>query len=210
MSERISLQHPEYLEITGPGGAVTRGADQEWFPEGWQRMAGCGPTAAAVVFAYLARAHAALAPLCPGDVSGRREFTALMCRVWDYVTPRHHGLNKPELMQRGMEAYAGARGIALSPARLEIPAARTKRPEYAAVARFVRDSLERECPVAFLNLHNGKVKDPGLVALGHHRRPGRGAGRHPGQRQGAGDRPGPLAGDHPQAGRPGVRPGVRP
>ena len=25
---------------------------------------------------------------------------------------------------------------------------------------------------------------PGLVALGHHRRPGRGAGRHPGQRQG--------------------------
>ena len=82
-----------------------------------------------------------------------------MCRVWDYVTPRHHGLNKPELMQRGMEAYAGARGIALSPARLEIPAARTKRPEYAAVARFVRDSLERECPVAFLNLHNGKVKD---------------------------------------------------
>ena len=80
MSERISLQHPEYLEITGPGGAVTRGADQEWFPEGWQRMAGCGPTAAAVVFAYLARAHAALAPLCPGDVSGRREFTALMCR----------------------------------------------------------------------------------------------------------------------------------
>lgn len=56
MSERISLQHPEYLEITGPGGAVTRGADQEWFPEGWQRMAGCGPTAAAVVFAYLARA----------------------------------------------------------------------------------------------------------------------------------------------------------
>ena len=122
-------------------------------------MAGCGPTAAAVVFAYLARAHAALAPLCPGDVSGRRELTALMCRVWDYVTPRHHGLNKPELMQRGMEAYAGARGIALSPARLEIPAARTKRPEYAAVARFVRDSLERECPVAFLNLHNGKVKD---------------------------------------------------
>ena len=159
MSERISLQHPEYLEITGPGGAVTRGADQEWFPEGWQRMAGCGPTAAAVVFAYLARAHAALAPLCPGDVSGRREFTALMCQVWAYVTPRHHGLNKPELMQRGMEAYAGARGIALSPARLEIPAARTKRPEYAAVARFVRDSLERECPVAFLNLHNGKVKD---------------------------------------------------
>lgn len=72
----------------------------------------------------------------------------------------------------------GRRGIALSPARLEIPAARTKRPEYAAVARFVRDSLERECPVAFLNLHNGKVKDPGLVALGHHRRPGRGAGRH--------------------------------
>ena len=103
MYKRQSLQHPEYLEITGPGGAVTRGAEQEWFPEGWQRMAGCGPTAAAVVFAYLARAHAALAPLCPGDVSGRREFTALMCRVWDYVTPRHHGLNKPELMQRGME-----------------------------------------------------------------------------------------------------------
>ena len=89
----------------------------------------------------------------------RAAFTAHMVRVWDYVTPRFHGLNRPELMVEGMAAYAASRGVPLSPALLAFPAARTKRPPWEEVADFVRRSLARDCPVAFLNLHNGRVKE---------------------------------------------------
>ena len=155
MGYSACLSHPRWLDILGPQGEYTQGADQEWFPDLWQRRAGCGPTAAAVIFAYLAKAYPRLAPLCPEDVSRREAFTALMCRVWDYVTPISHGLNRPELMAEGMAAYARSRGVTLQPRLFSVPAARTKRPPYAQAAAFVADSLARECPVAVLNLHNG-------------------------------------------------------
>ena len=48
--------------------------------------------------------------------------------------------------------------MALSPALFAVPAARTRRPPYEQAAAFVADSLGRDCPVAFLNLHNGLEK----------------------------------------------------
>ena len=158
MAYRVSLTHPEWLDITGPEGEITRGADQDWYPDPWQRRAGCGPTAASVIFAYLARTHAGLAPLCPRDVTGRGAFVELMCQVWNYVTPVFHGLNKPELMVEGMAAYGKSVGLDLSPALFAVPAARTKRLPYEDAAAFVAASLEQDCPVAFLNLHNGLEK----------------------------------------------------
>ena len=86
MAYRASLSQPERLDILGPEGAVTRGADQEWYPDRWQRLAGCGPTSASVIFAYVSRTHPELSPLCREDVTGREAFTALMGRVWEYVT----------------------------------------------------------------------------------------------------------------------------
>ena len=154
-----TLQHPEYFQITGPGGAVTQGADQEWFPALWQQRAGCGPTAAALILAYLARSHPELAPLCPEDVRERGAFTAHMCRVWEYVTPSIHGLHRPEMMRDGLMVYAKDRGVALSPGMLPVPAARSKRPSFEEVSAFLHRSLARECPVAFLNLHNGRVAE---------------------------------------------------
>lgn len=156
---KYRLLHPEFCQIAGPGGAITCGADQDWFPTFWQREAGCGPTAAAVVFAYLAQAHPELRPLCPQDIKERAAFTALMCRVWDYITPGIYGLNRPEVMRDGMACYGKAQGILLSPVLLEIPAAPTKRPCLETVCRFIGESLTRECPVVFLNLHNGKVRE---------------------------------------------------
>lgn len=158
MEYRVSLSRPELLDIRGPDGAVTRGADQEWYPDRWQRLAGCGPTAAAVIFAYLAKTRPEFSPLCPGNVENRADFTAHMERVWEYVTPVLHGLNDPGLMVSGMAAYAAARGVRLAPALFTVPAARTRRPSYEAAAAFVAESLGRDCPVAFLNLHNGLEK----------------------------------------------------
>ena len=49
MGERTALLHPEQLNIVEPEGRVCRGADQEWYRHKWQRLAGCGPTAGAVM-----------------------------------------------------------------------------------------------------------------------------------------------------------------
>ena len=155
MEYRGQLTHPEWLDIVGPEGDVTRGADQEWYPDPWQRRAGSGPTAAAVICAYLARTCRPLSPLCPGAVTSRAAFVELMERLWNYVTPVSHGLNRPEGMAEGLAAYGKAVGVSLSPSLFLVPAARTKRPPYEAAAAFVAASLERDCPVAFLNLHNG-------------------------------------------------------
>ena len=156
---RVSISHPEWMDIAGPGGAVTHGADQDWYPDPWQRRAGCGPTAAALIFSYLSQLGEPWAPLYPERLMERTAFTAHMVRVWDYVTPRCHGLSQPEWMAEGMAACAASRGVSLSPAFFAFPGARTKRPPWEAVEGFVRRSLERDCPVAFLNLHNGVVKE---------------------------------------------------
>lgn len=155
----VALSRPEQFNITGPDGAVTRGADQEWYPTLWQRRAGCGPTSAALIFSYLAATHPDLRPLYPEGEMSRAAFTGLMGRVWEHVTPRSHGLNQPAHMVEGMASYAAAQGLALSPALLEIPAARSRRPEYRALTAFLQDALAADCPVAFLNLHHGLVKE---------------------------------------------------
>ena len=83
-------------------------------------------------------------------------FTKLMCRVWDYVTPGHHGLNQPDRFAQGLADYGASVGLDLRPQVLALPAARTKRPSFSAYAGFLCRCLAQDCPVAFLNLHNGK------------------------------------------------------
>ena len=120
---------------------------------------GLRPTAAAVILSYLARTRPELAPLYPEGAMDRASFTGLMCRVWEHVTPVSHGLNRPEQMAEGMASFAAARGLTLTPGLFVFPSARTKRPPYEQAEAFVRRALERDCPVAFLNLHNGRVKE---------------------------------------------------
>ena len=146
LSAHVSIAHPAWMDITGPDGAVTHGADQDWFPDLWQQRAGCGPTAAAVILSYLARTRPELAPLYPEGAMDRASFTGLMCRVW-------------EQMAEGMASFAAARGLTLTPGLFVFPSARTKRPPYEQVEAFVRRALERDCPVAFLNFSHGALKN---------------------------------------------------
>lgn len=157
LNEHSAILNPERLTITGPDGELYRGADQDWFPDFWQQRAGCGPTAAALLVAYLAQ-KPGLEALYPGRAMDREHFTGLMCRVWEHVTPGSHGLNKPEKFAEGLASYGAAAGVPLSPVLMELPAAYTKRPSFAEYAAFLHACLDADCPVAFLNLHNGKEK----------------------------------------------------
>ncbi len=139
--ERVSITAPERLQLHMDSKCLY-GYDQEWFTLPWKRMAGCGPTVAAMQAAYLR-----------GERLDRREALCAMEVAWRFVTPGMMGLNTTERYLVGMEKMlAHLRQTARFQA-LDIPGAHDARPGAAQMADFIREGLERDCPVAFLNLH---------------------------------------------------------
>lgn len=152
-----SLTRPEVLTLIGPRGETYRGGDQEWYPDLWQRRAGCGPTTAAALLAYLSQTRPALAPLCPLAGGTRTGFAQYMQALWPYVTPGARGLDKPESLVLGCRSFALSRGCRLEGEILKIPRRREDRPTPAACRDFLLRALDNDCPVAFLNYSNGSL-----------------------------------------------------
>ena len=152
-----SLTRPEVLTLIGPGGETYRGGDQEWYPDLWQRRAGCGPTTAAALLAYLSQTRPALAPLRPLAGGTRTGFAQYMQALWSYVTPGARGLDKPESLVLGCRSFALSRGCRLEGEILKIPRRREDRPTPAACRDFLLRALDNDCPVAFLNYSNGSL-----------------------------------------------------
>lgn len=152
-----SLTRPEVLTLIGPGGETYRGGDQEWYPDLWQRRAGCGPTTAAALLAYLSQTRPALAPLRPLAGGTRTGFAQYMQALWPYVTPGARGLDKPESLVLGCRSFALSRGCVLQGEILKIPRRREDRPTPAACRDFLLRALDNDCPVSFLNYSNGAL-----------------------------------------------------
>ena len=57
-----SLRRSDCLTLIGPGQTTYRGGDQEWYPDVWQRRAGCGPTCAAALLSYLCLLYTSPSP----------------------------------------------------------------------------------------------------------------------------------------------------
>lgn len=152
-----SLTRPEVLTLIGPGGETYRGGDQEWYPDLWQRRAGCGPTTAAALLAYLSQTRPALAPLRPLAGGTRTGFAQYMQALWPYVTPGARGLDKPESLVLGCRSFALSRGCRLEGEILKIPRRQEDRPTPAACRDFLLRALDNDCPVAFLNYSNGSL-----------------------------------------------------
>ncbi len=154
-----ALSRPEAFTLTDAMGTPYRGADQEWFRDIWQRRAGCGPTAAAMILRYLSRRPdlADLAPENPADSPAA--FLPYMEAVWDCVTPGTRGLDKPENFVLGCRSFARSRGCVLDGRVLPVPrkGSRTRRPTLSEVRTFLGRSLDRDWPVAFLNYSNGEL-----------------------------------------------------
>jgi hypothetical protein len=156
-----TILHPLQLTITDDESSKAYfGGDQEWYSEEWQRMAGCGPTCAANVTSYLAFTRPSLRALYIGDDMRQRSFTAHMQALYTHVTPGSMGLNRPEMFAQGVVAFAESRGLRLIPHLFEAHGYQQRnRPPVEEMAAFVQQGLERDCPVAFLNLTKGRVKN---------------------------------------------------
>ncbi len=150
----ITLQYPEYLHIPCRDNTICFGADQEWFPQSWQRRAGCGPTTASHLVLYnqgkdrLARA-----------VDDQEQMIALMQQLWEYVTPTLMGVHLVSQFTRGLGNAMKELQIEGDVVSLPITRAKERRPAFSEILDFIEESLLLDQPVAFLNLHHGEVKN---------------------------------------------------
>jgi hypothetical protein len=156
-----SILHPELLTIIDEKSNQSYfGGDQEWYASEWHRRAGCGPTSASNLLAYLAFTRPELRALYGYDNMSHENFSRHMEDVYKFVTPGNMGLNRTEMYTEGVAALANSRGITLSPHVLDIPGNMAKaRPPFSQVISFIQEGLASDCPMGFLNLTRGKVRN---------------------------------------------------
>lgn len=152
----IRIASPSLLQIRN-GRACIHGGRQTWYQSRWQRESGCGPTSCSHLLWYLSRTRPECSPLCPHDASTRDGFLRLMEEVWQFVTPTVMGLHSTRLFVKGAQRYGESHGIPLECAALDVSPIPHFRPHRDALRRFLASALERDLPVAFLNLSNGSL-----------------------------------------------------
>lgn len=158
---RIEISRPELLNITDNAtGAVSYGGDQAWYIGERHKRAGCGPTSAANILAYLAHTRPALHALYGFESMSKVDFSLHMEEVYRFVTPGNRGLNRNEMFTNGVVNFAHSRGISLTPHVFEVVSNMVRnRASADEMAQFVKEGLESDCPIGFLNLTKGRVKN---------------------------------------------------
>jgi hypothetical protein len=152
---RYSVSKPEYLQIGDDSGNISYGFDQEWFGYFWQRMSGCGTIVAATLFHYM---HKTGRIVLPVEVTCRKDSVLLINDVWKFVTPTTRGISTIKHFCGGVHDYIRHYSFHLECNTMDIPKNPVHRPSLEAVIGFIAQGLQNDCPVAFLNLSNGKVK----------------------------------------------------
>lgn len=146
---KVSVRNPEYFEISDE---ITNekyyGCNQEWYKKAWQRMAGCGPTVAANIILYGRK----------NTGTGRNDCIKLMDEMWGHITPTMRGVNTTNIFYKGLISFAGSRGLKLSYDAVDVPEKKEIRPSFGKIVNFIKNSLEKDIPPAFLNLCNGEEK----------------------------------------------------
>ena len=153
-----ALTRPERFTLADGAERRFRGADQDWFRDVWQRRAGCGPTAAAMILDYLSAVRPELAALAAPGGRTREDFLSYMETLWTYVTPGTRGLDRPESFALGCRSFALSRGVVLDSRLLTVPRrGKGGRPDPDQLRTFLAWALDADSPVAFLNWSNGDL-----------------------------------------------------
>ncbi len=153
----VSIEKPELLRITDSvEHKIYFGADQAWYAKAWNREAGCGPTCASNITAYLAQTRDNCKELFQPESLERRDFILHMEEIFRYITPGVMGVNHVDRFTKGITRFAGDRGIELVPRVFSVENCFTKKRNPEELAGFVQKGLSADCPLAFLNLSKGE------------------------------------------------------
>lgn len=151
----MEIEHLEWLQWQTEHQTLY-GYDQNWYRTSFQRTRGCGPTAAAMLLLYLNRREKRLLPYQSDSLAA---ITRVLENVWEFVTPGWLlGLNSTKKFCNGIERLLRHYGVGWRWQRLTVPVFRFRRPSLTQVVQFLEAGMAADCPIAFLNLHKGKVR----------------------------------------------------
>lgn len=147
------IRHPEWITVTADGSAH-QGYDQDWYPEQWKQLAGCGPTVGSMIAAYTRR------KIKDEKILTKESAVEQMLEIWEYATPRLHGLYKTRWLMEGLNRYFEDHGLPEKAEMISVPSIRMLAPSVEKVKTFIQEGLAGDEPVAFLNLHSGDEPIP--------------------------------------------------
>jgi hypothetical protein len=128
---------------------ISFGLNQEWYLTKWQRLSGCGPTAASSLIYYTFSNDLSLNKLAA---------IKLMEDVWTYVTPGMGGVYKRSMFTSGLQRYFETNKISSNISSIEITKSKKTRLSLVETITFIETGLNLNSPIAFLNLDNGDEK----------------------------------------------------
>ena len=79
------------------------GCNQEWYATEWQRLTGCGPTAACNIIWYLNHIQPAFG--LNQNCSNREKSLSFMEEIWEFVTPTNEGIPTTKMFYESVIAY---------------------------------------------------------------------------------------------------------
>lgn len=152
----MEVKHPEWLQIEIDNQKMY-GYNQSWYTTSFRRTRGCGPTAAAMLLLYLNMREGEPLSYQNHSISS---IGKVLEDVWNFVTPGWLlGLSSTGKFFKGMEALFSHYRLSWRCHELSLSAFRTKRAPLSQVVKFLEDGIASDCPIAFLNLHKGRVTD---------------------------------------------------
>lgn len=152
---KSTIRHPAYFQIFADDAKQKLyGCDQEWYRSHWQRISGCGPTAASNLMYYISRSKQAASGV--DMTNGKDECLALMEKVWGYVTPTQQGVDTTKRFVDSLGRYLDELHLKADLQVLNIAKDIKKRPTVIDVVAFLDQAMRSDAPVAFLNLCNGE------------------------------------------------------
>ncbi|MFA9423982.1 MAG: hypothetical protein ACERLG_10420 [Sedimentibacter sp.] len=144
-----TVDNHQFFEIQDDiSSTIFYGCNQEWYKKKWQRMSGCGPTAASNIVLYNRK----------NMKTSKSDAVILMEEMWKNITPTCRGVNTTKIFYDGFMSYVESKKEKATFDFIDIPKDKNMRPVFLKLLDFINTSLDNNIPLAFLNLCNGEEK----------------------------------------------------
>jgi len=153
-----SIANPNLFKIVDESTHKTYyGCYQECYTTEWQRLSGCGPSAASNIIFYLNRTRSMFT--LGQSFNNKENCLSLMVEIWEYVTPTTKGIPTTKMFYDDVLFYAKSRGLNIEYFVCDLSEDKDSRFKFTEVLNFLESALTKDVPIAFLNLSNGQVEN---------------------------------------------------
>jgi len=153
-----TLSNPNLFKIVDELTHKTHyGYHQECYATEWQRLSGCGPSAASNIILYMN--HTRYSKELEHSFISKENCLPLMEEIWKYVTPTAEGIPTTKIFYDDVLSYTRAKGLNVEYAFCDLPEDKANRPDLNKILNFLKGALIKDAPIAFLNLCNGQLKN---------------------------------------------------